>query len=59
MFLYSFPWSKIKKLYLRKFTESIETFNQKENLNQTPIHDNILCIDLKDKILERMNSFYK
>jgi hypothetical protein len=55
MFLNSFPWNKIKKLYLSKLTQSIEAFYEKENLNQESNNDN----SLSNRIIDRMKSFYK
>jgi hypothetical protein len=61
MFLNSFPWNKIKKLYLSKLTQSIEAFYQNANIDQvsSPNNDNILCNEIRDRILDRMKSFYK
>lgn len=55
-----FPWNKIKKLYLSKLTQSIEAFYQNANLDQvsSPNNANILCNEIKDRILDRMKSFY-
>ena len=58
----SYPWEKIKPLFLQKLTLVLDEFNGESNMDVLDVHPNIdrsTFDELKGDIVERINSFEK
>ncbi|CAF4756463.1 unnamed protein product, partial [Rotaria sp. Silwood2] len=56
----SYPWEKIKPLFLKKLNLVLHEFNTESNMDKLDIHPNIdrsTFEELKSDIIERINSF--
>jgi restriction endonuclease Mrr len=58
----SYPWEKIKPLYLQKLNTVLDEFNNELNMDKLESHPNVdpsTFEELKSDIIERINSFEK
>ncbi len=61
-FLCSYPWEKIKPLFLKKLNVVLNEFNTESNMDKLDVHPNVdrsTFEELKNDIMERINSFEK
>jgi hypothetical protein len=61
-FIFSYPWEKIKPLFLQKLTTVLDEFNNESSMDKLETHPNVdpsTFEELKGDIIERINSFEK
>ena len=61
-FFVSYPWEKIKPLFLHKLMTVLDEFNNESNMDKLDAHPNVdpsTFEELKSDIIERIHSFEK
>ena len=59
---FSYPWEKIKPLFVQKLVAVLDHFNTESNMDKLDVHPNIdraTFEELKSDIIERIHSFEK